>query len=167
MTDQFDWSRFMVRINITAPAEALFKGWATRAGIEEWFLRQSDYRRPDGSAVVADELVQKGDTYTWLWHGYTDNDVERGTILETNGKDLFRFSFGKAGNCTVRIYKEHDEQIIELVQEQIPTDEVGRQSMHMGCKNGWSFYLANMKSIYEGGIDLRNKKVELQRMVNA
>lgn len=162
-----DWSRFAVRININAPIEKLYRAWATRLGIEHWFLRLSEYKKPDGSLCKADEMVEKGDTYKWLWHGYPDETVEYGEILDCNGKDYFRFSFSKAGNCTVRIYKENNETIVELIQDNIPSDEEGKHNWHIGCKTGWTFYLANMKSVYEGGIDLRNKNVDLQRVLNA
>jgi hypothetical protein len=38
---------------------------------------------------------------------------------------------------------------------------------HVGCKAGWTFYLANLKSILEGGIDMRNKKTRLKEMLNS
>ena len=82
-------------------------------------------------------------------------------------KDFFKFSFGKAGNCTVRIFKEQEETIVELLQDNIPDDEQGKQFWHVGCKTGWTFYLANMKSLYENGIDLRNKNEKLQQMLNS
>jgi hypothetical protein len=162
-----DWSSFTVRININASAEKLYAAWATRSGIELWFLRVSEYKKPDGSLRANDEPVSKGDSYKWLWHGWPDDMVEHGEILDCNGKDLFRFSFGKAGNCTIRIYKEQDETIVELMQDAIPTDEQGKHYWHLGCKTGWTFYLANLKSIYEGGKDLRNKNVQLQQVLNA
>jgi hypothetical protein len=30
------------------------------------------------------------------------------------------------------------------------------------CQLGWTFYLANLKSVIEGGVDLRNKNVDLK-----
>jgi uncharacterized protein YndB with AHSA1/START domain len=166
-SQQFDWSHFTVRINVNAPVEKLYRAWGTRSGMERWFLRLSEYKKPDGSLRTNDELVDKGDSYKWLWHGWPDEMVESGEILDCNGKDLFKFSFGKAGNCTVRIYKEQNETIVELVQDNIPTDEQGMHYWHLGCKTGWTFYLANMKSLYEGGNDLRNKNVKLQQVLNA
>lgn len=163
----FDWSRFMLRIDINAPVEKLYAGWATRPGIEKWFLRYCEYR--DKSNIPREDNVyaEKGDTYTWRWHGYPDTVTEEGTILEANGKDLFKFSFGKAGDCSVTIRKEQGVTIVELVQENILTDEQGRQYYHLGCKTGWAFHLADMKSIYEGGIDLRNKREDLAEMLNS
>jgi hypothetical protein len=164
---KYDWSRFTVRINVEAPAEKLYQAWATRAGMEYWFLRLSEYRKPDGSLRKDDEPASKGDSYKWLWHGWPDEVVEHGEILESNGKDLFKFSFGKAGNCTVKIYREQNETIVEVMQDNIPVDEEAMHNWHLGCKTGWTFYLANLKSLYEGGTDLRNKNVNLQQVLNA
>lgn len=163
----FDWSRFRVKIPVKADLETLYRCWSTRGGMERWFLRACEYRRPDGTLLKDDEPVSGGDTYKWHWHGYSDEDTEHGTILETNGKDLFRFSFGKAGNCTVRLYEEEGEHIVELVQENIPTDETGKVYYHMGCKNGWTFHMTDMKSILEGGVDLRNRNLNLKGVANS
>lgn len=167
MTEKFDWSRFTVRIDVKAPVEKLYHAWATRTGIEYWFLRLSEYKKPDGSSRENGEFVEKGDTYKWLWYGYPDEVVEHGSILDCNGKDYFKFSFGQAGNCAVRIYQELGENIVELLQDNIPTDDHGKHYWHVGCKTGWTFYLANLKSLFEGGPDLRNKKESLQQMLNA
>jgi uncharacterized protein YndB with AHSA1/START domain len=167
MATSYDWSRFAVRINIKAPVEKLYNAWATRTGIEYWFLRMSEYKKPDDLLRKNDEQVKKGDKYKWLWYGYPDDTVEYGEILEANSKDFFKFSFGKAGDCTVKIYTEQDETIVELIQDSIPTDEHGMHYWHVGCKTGWTFYLANLKSLYEGGKDLRNKNEKLQQMLNS
>ena len=65
------------------------------------------------------------------------------------------------------IKKEENETIVELIQDNIPTDEQGMHYWHLGCKTGWTFYLANMKSLYEGGIGLRNRVERLQQVINS
>ena len=167
MAGDHDWSRFTVRVDVKAAPGELYRAWATRQGMEAWFLRLSEYSRPDGSLLANDELAKTGDSYKWLWFGWDDDTVEHGKILACNDKDYFKFSFGKAGNCTVRIYEEQGETIVELMQDEIPTDEHGMHYWHLGCKTGWTFYMSNLKSIYQGGIDLRNKKENLQRMLNS
>jgi uncharacterized protein YndB with AHSA1/START domain len=162
-----DWTRFTLRINIDAKADQLYKGWATKAGIEYWFLRMADYRKPDGTPRANNEYVEAGDTYSWRWHGYPDEVTETGRIIECNGKDYFKFSFGKAGDCIVTIKEEQGQTIVELVQENIPDDDQGSMYYHVGCKTGWTFHLADMKSLYEGGIDLRNKDEKLKEMLNS
>ena len=47
MTASYDWSRFVVRININAPVQKLYDAWATRAGMEYYFLRVSEYKKPN------------------------------------------------------------------------------------------------------------------------
>jgi uncharacterized protein YndB with AHSA1/START domain len=163
----YDWSRFVARVNIKAPAEKLYWCWATREGIEYWFLRLSEYKKPDGILRGHQEPVQKEDSYKWRWHGWSDEVTEHGNILDCNGKDLFKFSFGKAGNCSVSIKEEMGQHIVELVQDNIPDTEEGRLMWHLGCKTGWTFYLANLKSLLEGGIDLRNKDERLQNIINS
>ena len=163
----YDWSRFVTRINVMAPIEKLYWCWATREGMEYWFLRLSEYKKTTVGLRGGNEFVEKGDTYKWLWHGWPDDTVEHGEILECNGKDFFKFSFGKAGTCAVTIKKEESEIIVELVQENIPDDDQGRQYYHLGCKTGWTFYLANLKSLLEGGIDLRNRNINLANVINS
>lgn len=163
----YDWSRFVTRININAPIEKLYWCWATREGMEYWFLRLSEYKKPDGNVRAGNEPVQPGDTYTWRWHGWSDETMEIGSILDCNGKDIFKFSFGKAGDCTVTLKNELGQNIVELLQSNIPTTDEGMHYWHLGCKTGWTFYLANLKSLLEGGIDLRNKDEKLQNVINS
>lgn len=162
-----NWKSFTVRVNINAPADKLYNLWATREGMEYWFLRMSEYKSPAGEIRKGDEQAQKGDSYTWRWHGWDDTTTEYGTVLDCNGKDFFKFSFGKAGDCSVRIKSELGYTIVELLQENVPDDDKGKQTWHVGCKTGWTFYLANLKSLCEGGIDLRNKDEQLQNVLNA
>ena len=161
------WDSFMVRINVKASVPDLYAAWSTRRGMEYWFLRQSSFFDSEGNLRSEDEPVQEGDSYEWRWHGWPDDTVERGTIISCNGLDTLSFQFGKAGRCRVRIYQEQGETLVELIQDQIPDDDLGRMTWHVGCKTGWTFYLANLKSLYEGGIDLRNKNMELQEMMNS
>jgi uncharacterized protein YndB with AHSA1/START domain len=167
MDSNYTWDRFVTRINVNAPIEKLYRLWSTRAGIEFWFLRMSEYKNVNGELRKDEEPVQRGDTYRWRWHGWSDDVTEEGTILDCNGKDQFKFSFGKAGTCTVNIINELGYTVVELIQENIPDDDQGKHYWHVGCKTGWTFYLANMKSLCEGGIDLRNRDEQLKNMLNA
>lgn len=163
----YNWSEFIVRIPIHAMGQELYDAWATRRGIEYWFLRMSEYKSTDGEIRKDNEHVQQGDTYAWRWHGWPDEVEEHGRIISCNGKDQFKFSFGEAGVCAVTIKEEGDYSMVELLQTEIPSDEHGKQYWHVGCRMGWTFYLANMKSLFEGGIDLRNKDESLKNVINA
>jgi uncharacterized protein YndB with AHSA1/START domain len=163
----YDWSRFSARIEVKANVNDVYVAWTTRAGLERWFLRVAEFTKPDGEIRDASATIQKGDHYRWLWHGYDDTAVEHGVIEEANGRDFLRFTF--AGSClvSVSVAVEEGSTIVELRQENIPLDEISRAKYHLGCMTGWTFYLANLKSVLEGGLDLRNKNARLQRLVNA
>lgn len=163
----FNWRTFTTRVPVNAPVKKLYWCWTTREGIEYWFLRMGEFKNPNGELRADDEFVQTGDTYRWRWHGWSDDVTEEGKILDCNGKDFFKFSFGKAGNCAVTIKQEEGQTIVELVQDEIPDDDQGRHYWHLGCKTGWTFYLANLKSLLEGGIDLRNRDEELKNVINS
>jgi uncharacterized protein YndB with AHSA1/START domain len=165
--ENFNWKTFITRVPVNASIEKLYWCWATREGIEYWFLRMSEYKKPDGGLREKNEAVQMGDSYHWRWHGWGDDVIEEGKILDCNNKDFFKFSFGKAGVCTVSIKKEDGQTMVELVQDDIPDDEKGRHYWHLGCKTGWTFYLTNLKSLLEGGIDLRNRNEKLKNVVNS
>ncbi|HOZ84784.1 MAG TPA: hypothetical protein PK191_04795 [Niabella sp.] len=162
-----NWRRFSLRISINTTTEKLYWCWATREGMEYWFLRNCAYKKPEGIIRAKDEQVCKGDSYVWHWHGWPDDVKEEGALFDSNGRDYFKFSFGKAGICSVRFFEEHNHQMIELIQEEIPEDEKGKITFHVGCKTGWTFYLANLKSLLEGGIDLRNKDELLKDVINS
>ncbi len=163
----YDWSKFKLKVDIRATPTAVYNAWATQANLESWFLRKALFTTPDGKARNENAPVHAGDTYLWRWHGYDDKTQEKGTILDLNGKDLFKFTF--AGQCEVTITCKLQEgrTIMELIQEKIPTDEISKVRLHLGCNNGWTFYLANLKSIMEGGLDLRNKNVNIKNVVTS
>lgn len=164
---EYDWSQFIVRIPVRASISDLYEAWATRRGIEHWFLRMSEYKNSAGQLRDPGEFVSVGDTYAWRWHGWPDEVEERGTIVACNGNDQIDFTFGEAGVCHVRLLEEAGETIVQLQQTDIPTDERGKHYWHLGCKGGWTFYLANLKSLMEGGIDLRNRNEGLKQVVNS
>lgn len=153
----YDWSQFSQKIKIKSPVANIYSVWTTRQGIESWFLRMGEFSR-NGGVIADNESIAAGDTYRWRWHGYPDDVTETGEILEANGKDRLKFVFGEAGNVTVDITDLGDGvSEMTITQSEIPTDEKSKENYHVGCSTGWTFYRCNLKSILEGGIDIRNK----------
>ena len=162
-----DWSQFLLRIPINASLQTIYDAWSSQEALESWFLRKAEFKGPDGRTKDIKARIEINDVYEWMWHGWPDEIIERGTIIQANGKDLIKFSFGKAGNVTVTVNEEQGKNVLQLQQDEIPTDENGQVNYHIGCTKGWVFYLANLKSILEGGIDLRNREVELKDVISS
>ncbi|MBC8172856.1 MAG: SRPBCC domain-containing protein [Chitinophagales bacterium] len=165
--NSYDWTRFTKRININAPLKTIYDAWTTQQGMESWFLRRSEFKKPDGSLRKEDEHIEAGDTYYWLWHGWPDSTREQMDIVSANGNDKLQFHFAELCLVTVTLSEFKNCTIAELTQENIPNDEEHIVKFHLGCMEGWTFYLANLKSIMEGGLDLRNKDVEIGGVINS
>ena len=162
-----NWSSFKLRVNINRKISEIYGQWTTPGGLEKWFLREAIFFDSAGKKRGNNESVQKNDTYEWRWHGYSDDVTEKGTVLEANGADRFSFTFSLGCPVTIRIYGEIDETIVELTESDLPTDEKTRSGHFVGDSRGWIFYMVNLKSILEGGLDLRNKKIELRNVITA
>ena len=164
---QFDWSRFTLKIFIQRNMQDVYAMFMTPGNLEHWFLRKAEFTSVDGIVKRPDTALAVGDTYLWMWHGHPDETWERGVITEMNGKDRFQFLFGSAGLVTFQLAASGGDTEMTITQENIPVDEAGKINYHIGCSVGWTFYLANIKSILEGGHDLRNKRLDRKGVVNS
>ena len=160
-----DWSTFTRRITVNSSKKAIYDAWAIPSQIERWFLRAAEYTEFDGATRDRDREVEDGDLYLWHWHGFSDEVSEGGLVTEANGLDRFAFTFTQNCLVTIEIKEESGETVVELTQSQIPDDD--NRSVYVECSYGWAFYLANLKSILEGGIDLRNKNGAITNVVNS
>lgn len=162
--ENFDWTAFTLRIAIKAPVQTLYKAWSTQQEIEKWFLSEAKYLTTDEQALESVQPAEVGHHYSWRWFLY--EEIEKGKVTQANGKDLFEFTF--AGDClvSVTLTEEHEHTVVTLTQKNIPTDDHSKKYIRLGCHGGWSFYLVNLKSVYEGGLDLRNKDNRFKPMLN-
>lgn len=163
--NNFDWTSFTRKIAVKASMEDMYSAWTKTSEIEKWFLSRAEFKDDQGAVINADSSVKKGDSYAWNW--YLFDVTEYGRITDSNGKDFLQFTF--AGNCLVDIHLsvQDDYTIVELTQKNIPLDDDSKKGIRLGCDTGWSFYLVNLKSVYEGGLDLRNKNNALKGMLNS
>ena len=163
----YNWKQFTKRITIKAPAKTIYDAWATQQGLESWFLRLAQFTKPDGSLRPKNSRIEKGDKYKWLWFGYDDTVVEEKEILAANGWDKLQFSFSGGCIVTVSIKQEDGETICQLIQQMPMDDENEQQYFFIECGKGWTFYMTNLKSVLEGGPDLRNKNLNTREVINA
>ena len=161
------WSSFKLRVNVSASIKEVYDAWATPVGLEKWFLRKTLTRDEQGILKNKEGRMKENDTYEWYWYGYPDSVVEKGKILKAKEESIFSFTFSMHCPVTISLYREFDETIVELVESELPTDDETILKHYIGDSKGWIFYLANLKSVLEGGLDLRNRKVELTNVITA
>jgi len=155
------WTTFTVTADInTEDLRSVYLAFATPEGLESWFLRQANFYTVPRRLREPHEFIMKEDTYEWLWHGYDDS--EKGQVLEANGTDFLKFTFSGNSEVSVNIESKYGLTIVELTQTHIPQEADPTKNLYIQCQIGWTFYLANLKSIIEGGVDLRNKRAEVK-----
>jgi hypothetical protein len=74
---------------------------------------------------------------------------------------LLKFTFSGGSIVTVDIQSKYGLTVVELTQENIPEESDPSKNLFVQCQIGWTFYLANLKSVIEGGNDLRNKRLDV------
>jgi uncharacterized protein YndB with AHSA1/START domain len=157
-----NWTKFTVTADFNTDARSIYEAWATPAGLESWFLRKAEFYTVPKRLREPHEFILKEDTYAWYWHGFDDDAVERGQVLEVNSIDFLKFTFSGDSIVSVSISTKNGLAIVELTQENIPEESDPAKNLFVQCQIGWTFYLANLKSIIEGGIDLRNKRLDVK-----
>lgn len=161
--ENFNWTEFNKRIAIKASIQSIYDAWTKTSELEKWFLAKAIFRNEAGDVVSPNDNAQANSAYDWKW--FAQNYHEEGKLTQANGKDFLEFTFANS-LVSVKIVQKSDQVFVELKQYDIPTDEDSKKNIRLGCSDGWSFYLLNLKSIYEGGIDLRNKDTEIVGVVN-
>jgi len=157
-----DWSSFTRREYYKTDIETVFNAWASQESIESWFLEIAIFFDVKG-IKGQNQKVEKGNVFKWSWYG--SDMVGEGEILEIIPNEKISFTFLE---CRVDLHFSNDgvETKLELVQSEIPIDEISKIKIYVEWTSGWTFYLTNLKSILEGGIDLRNKNPNFKREMN-
>lgn len=160
-----DLSQFKLRVNIKASVEDAYRAWTTPMGLHSWFIGKMVFTTPEGAVRRDDELVQPGDTYACYWVSDPQKIVVQGKVLKANGKNLYSFSFARDVPVTISIYTEHNETIVELIESNLAMEEGAGPRQFVSDSKGWIFYLTNLKSVLEGGLDLRNRNEAIRNVI--
>lgn len=160
--ETLNFHTFKKKIYIKAPLEKLYWCWATPEGICSWFLREAQYINGEENTREAGEFIQQGDRYTWKWYNW--DGQENGEVLQANGKDLVEFTFAGKSKVLIELFQAEGAVLVQLKQHNIPTDEESKLHIHVGCSNGWTFWLANLKAYLEHGILLHETDFDLREI---
>ena len=138
----YDWTQFTLKIEIAVPPQKVFAAWTQKRLVTRWF------------SVEASIEPKKGGRLFFAWLG---GDKMEAKVLGIRKPSLFHFPFGRKGEqVAVKIAKIRGGSLVTLHQFGMKTGARDKVNMHMGCKEGWTFFLTNLKSFLEHGIDLRS-----------
>jgi glucose-6-phosphate 1-epimerase len=160
-----DWTQFIARIYVRAGVPAVFEAWAAAAGLARWFVSSAEFRQPSrpvppsAAAPRPDGAARAGDEYLWRWDNVDYQAA--GSVLDLSWPDRLTFTFAGPSRCELRLRPCGELTCVELLHTGLPTVE-----LYEACRRGWTFCLANLKSVLEGGIDLRDAEAGHGEVVN-
>jgi uncharacterized protein YndB with AHSA1/START domain len=165
--ENYQWTSFKVQEYFKTSKEELFQKWTSSSQIIQWFLKEAKYFTPNNKERSMNEKIEKDDKYVWKFY----SGVEMGgEILDIVENSLLKFTFGKKMPdsdenvvVTVTFHDDgEDHSRIEIFQENIADNEYGYVTYNLSCILGWSYFLTNLRSIFESGYDLREKNQQLE-----
>lgn len=164
MTEKnFNKEIFTHGIYLNAPVDKVFKFIATPSGITKWFIGKAKYYYKDLNIRFGDEIIQKGDSYLWTW---LNKDLElKGIITDSSDQGLFQFTFSPLYIVTIKLTSENNKTKLTLRQE-YQKSAVKEEFNFINCCVCWAFFLTNLKSVIEHGIDLRETEADDEMLVN-
>ena len=164
--EQYKWTEFNQKEYINAPREEVFNKWVTSENIVKWFIADAVYKYDGDKIRKPDEQIRAGDEYTWI---FLQGLTVKGKIINVIENEFLSFTFGKKEpdseeDVIVELYfvpETGNRTRIELHQKNISDSEYGKVHFNLSCMAGWSYFLMNLRSIFETGHDLREKDREL------
>ncbi len=155
----YNWTVFKRKAYIKASMKEIFDAWTKPYDITTWFIKDAKYTDSNGNLRANDETVGTGDKYEWEWH---QDLTSSGDVLEVIPNKLFKFTFGNKEKgsdekviVSIEFKEENNEIEYILTQENMGGSDLEMAKYHLSCNMGWSFFMTNMKAVYENGIDLR------------
>ena len=154
-----DWARLTARVYVRAHPARLFEAWATGPGLLRWLLKAAAFRAPQEQLPRPDAAARTGDAYRWTWR--SAGRVAEGRILAADWPERIEFTLGPAGKCRVSLTPDGELTLVEVVQSDVPD-----AATYLEWSNAWTFHLTNLKSVLEGGPDLREADPDRTDVVN-
>ena len=142
-----DFTTFTARIYVDTPPTKVFEAWTTAEGLSKWLLKAASFQASDEAAPRADGAARGGDALTWTWQS---GAVMEGCVLAVEWPPRLAATFGRAGTCEATFLPEGQGTMVQVTQTDLPD-----AATHIECSNNCTFYLTNLKSVLEGGQDLR------------
>jgi uncharacterized protein YciI/uncharacterized protein YndB with AHSA1/START domain len=174
-----DWLGFTQAIHVRTDAASAWRMVATCDGLERWFVARADAWTHDGREWPRDRALEQGARVRLTWRGAGESDdrgrcapaeqTEDDDVLRTEAPQRIRTGwYENKGWVEFRLMPRADGRVtVELEQRMHPTSDFRLlEGAYTGCREGWAFYLANLKCVLEHGIDLRERAPDRKQLVN-
>lgn len=175
-----DWGGFTQAVHIRADRARVWRMLSTCQGLESWFLLRAHATTADGRAWPADRALEPGQRLqmTWATAGACAPNgtaqaaevSETDTVFAVEAPQRMRVGwYGDKGWVDIRVLDHAVDGRVTVELEQRLTaagDHAFLENAYIGCREGWAFFLANLKCMAEGGPDLREQSPDRAGLVN-
>ena len=163
MTPQsFNMHRFEHSIVLDTRKDILFHCIASGDGLGKWFLGNAEFIH-EGNIIDPAIHPVSGDFYQWQW--LAKSFSSKGKVIEIKDGESVAYTFGPEFKVRFHISavgNRYKLQLIQTVETDISSDPFG----YFNCCVCWVFFLTNLKSVLENKIDLREKEIDDEVLVN-
>ena len=161
--NSFNLAEFRHSIYLHSHLSEVYYYIASSDGICRWFMGQAEYTDPDGNVLNSAVPAHKDDSFRWQWLA-KDLHIS-GSVIDAIENELFTFTFGRSFEVTITIKEDNGRTLLTLHQKY--TKGAGKNDFaHINCCTCWVFFLTNLKSVLEHGIDLRETLIDDESLVN-
>ncbi len=161
--NNFNLQNFTHSIYLVKPVGEVFELLAKSEGIVKWFMGEAKYVSAEGVERKPDEFAEREDNYYWKWLN-KDFSV-KGKILDVQQNELLSFTFGSLFNVTITLKNKNGRTLFTLSQK-YNEGALHNDFEHINCCVCWVFFMTNLKSVIENGIDLRETQANDEELVN-
>lgn len=161
--EYFTWKEFTHAILLNASTDEVFDFVGTSNGLCKWFLGDAVFTN-DGGKVNGGLIPEAGDYYHWKWLAKTHEVA--GKVIATDPGHKVKYTFGAAYFVTFTITAEEKGLTRLTLRQQCNEDVEFNEFNYINCCIAWTFFLTNLKSVMEQGIDLRETRITSEMLVN-
>ena len=153
-----DLSEYKISVNISAQPYLVFSAWAAQGDMESWGMKEASFWSSEGEKLLPGELIEKDNTFTWLWHNWPGCIIEgRVESIEANRQIIF--DLRSAGKVTITCEKTNlGYTKLSLFQNNFDFTQPNSYTLECWLYS-WSFWLVNLKAFLEYGISLSETNI--------
>ena len=148
-----DWTQFKLHVAIDVQPSRVLESWITSAGMESFFVEMMQITAPDATLREGGEQACAGDHFIWRWDS---GNCISGNYLTVDAGAEAVFTFGES-KVRIKVSPYLNGTLLELHQFDIPDTPQDRMHIHANCRGGWVYFLTVLKTLFEHGVDGRDK----------
>lgn len=161
--DNFNSERFHHSILLNRTTDEVFSMFGMAGGLEQWFQGEAVYTAKDNGLRKRGKPIQNRDSFYWKW--LAKDFSLPGMVLDVSPGKSAEFTFGSLFNIKMSVSSQNGRTLFTIEQWYI--NGVQKNDFaYINCCTCWVFFLTNLKSVLEHGIDLRETGSTDEALVN-